>query len=294
MISVCTDSNAQLPSEALAGTGLGVVPLTIVLNGESRLEAPEDLDPDEFWAAMTRPGPAPSVSTAAPSPGELLAAWTRLIEAGATEIVSVHVGSDISGTVASAQVAAPLCQVPVHVVDSGTASFALGLATLAAMEAARAGRSPEEVRDHALRVARATANVFVVGTLAAARAGGRLAEDAESKASALTILSLVGPAMEVVGEAAHPEHAAEVMALHVLADDRPMRVGIGASDQSSFSVADRLERLLVRSGAPLEVLRYRVGPSVGAHTGPGTAGAVFHPLDQQVSAMSTSSVPTPR
>src|SRR5207237_531850 len=43
------------------------------------------------------------------------------------------------------------------------------------------------------------------------------------------------------------------------------------------AVADALASRLAGAPGAVEIVRYRVGPSVGAHTGPGTAGAVYHP-----------------
>jgi hypothetical protein len=81
-----------------------------------------------------------------------------LAGAGATEIVSVHVGSAYSGTVNAAQVGARLAPVPVHIVDSESASFALGCCVWAAADA--------------------TTSVFTVGEIERARAGKRIQVDA--------------------------------------------------------------------------------------------------------------------
>jgi fatty acid-binding protein DegV len=49
------------------------------------------------------------------------------------------------------------------------------------------------------------------------------------------------------------------------------------ADAGTLPTVEALEALL--GGAPevRELIRYRVGPSVGAHTGPGAAGAMFYP-----------------
>lgn len=61
------------------------------------------------------------------------------------------------------------------------------------------------------------------------------------------------------------------------AGDR-LRVGLSVADPGARPIVEALRRSLEASPAHLELLEYRVGPSVGAHTGPGTAGAVHHPI----------------
>jgi hypothetical protein len=69
------------------------------------------------------------------------------------------------------------------------------------------------------------------------------------------------------------------MAAHVLAAGTRLRVGIGAADGDGAPLADALVARV--EGAPnvLDIVRYEVGPSIGGHTGPGTAGAFFFPSE---------------
>src|SRR5437763_13393835 len=93
---------------------------------------------------------------------------------GATEILSVHIGSSVSGTINSARLAAQVSPVPVRIVDSGTASFAITLCLWEAAEAIAAGAPIDEAAVAAERVGATVGNVFVVGALDLARAGGRM------------------------------------------------------------------------------------------------------------------------
>lgn len=275
MIGVCTDSNSQLPVELAGQLGIEVVPLTVTIDGVEFREG-VDLDADRFWKRFAGDG-APMVGTATPSPEQFLEAWHRLAESGVSEVVSVHIGGEISGTLEAARIAAAEAPVPVRLVDTGSASFVVACAAWAAADAAEAGTTAEAVAEAARSVATSCGNVFVVGTLELALAGGRLAIDAETGEGGIPVLSLIDGKMRVIHRCAEAEQAAAVMSSQILSTGRPLRVGIGASDVSSFGVADMLGELL--SGkSDVELVQYRVGPSVGVHTGPGTAGAVFHPL----------------
>lgn len=280
MIAVVTDSNAQLPPEVAVRYGIEVVPLPVTVDGVQYLEG-VDLDADAFYARFESGTPA--VATAQPSPGQFAETYGRLAAAGATAILSVHIGASVSGTINSARLAAPGAGVPVRIVDTDTASFAIALCTWAGAEAVAAGATLEEAAAAAERVAATVGNVFVVKALDLARAGGRLAAGAgETGDQAIPVLSMVRGTMTVVGQATDLGEVADLMAGHVRAAGAHagtgLRVGIGVADTGVAHLWDELEARLAGTAEVAEVVRYRVGPSVGVHTGPGTVGAMYAPL----------------
>ncbi|MGQ0826673.1 MAG: DegV family protein [Actinomycetota bacterium] len=272
MIGICTDSNSQFPPELAQRYGVEVVPLTVTVNGVDHLEG-VDLDADGFYAFFA--DGTPSVATAAPSPGRILAAYQRLAARGATQLLSVHIGSAISGTINAALVAAAQSPVPVRVVDTGTASFAIGCAVWEAAQAISAGADIERAAAVAERIGSACGNVFVVGGFTLARGGGRLAGVVVDTPH-VPVLSLRDGAVCPIGAATTVDDAVALMAAGVTASARALRVGVGVSDAASFPIGDALASTLADAPSVVDVVRYRVGPSVGAHTGPGTAGAVFY------------------
>ena len=144
MIGFVTDSASQIPAPLAADLGVIVVPVIVTLDGVDHREG-VDLTAEDFWARLDGPE-LPAVSTSQPSPGAFLDAYGDAVAAGATEIVSVHVGADVSGTVNAARLAADETSVPVHVVDSGTASFGVTACLWRAADALTAGASaPEEL-----------------------------------------------------------------------------------------------------------------------------------------------------
>lgn len=276
MIRVCCDSGAQLGAELAERHGIDVVPLTVTVDGVPLLEGVE-LDADRFWARFGD-GRTPEVSTAAPSPGQFVEAYERLVADGASEIVSVHTGSSISATFDAARLASQQVDVPVELVDTGSASFVVGCAALAAAERIAAGGSVTDAAGDAMRVAGSSGNVFVVGALDLARAGGRLATGTGTAAAgSVPVLRLLDGEMSAIGQASDVDDAAAQMVGEILAAGDRLRVGLSVADPGARPIVDALRRRLLEADADLELLEYRVGPSVGAHTGPGTAGAVYHP-----------------
>ncbi len=273
MIGLVTDSNSQLPPDLARRYGIEVVPLTVTVDGVDHLEG-IDLDADAFWARFR--SATPSVSTSQPSPGRFAEAYRTLAERGADEILSVHIGVKVSGTVNSARLAAESAPVPVRVVDTGSASFAVACCTWEAAEAVAAGASVEEAAAVAEAVAATVGMVFVVRALDLARAGGRLAEGVGA-GGAVPVLTMVDGVMDVVDHAADLDQAAEAMASRVWSSGRDLRVGIGVADAGAEPLARALTDRLAGAPQLVDLVRYRVGPSVGAHTGPGAVGAVYYP-----------------
>jgi DegV family protein with EDD domain len=273
MIGLVTDSNAQLPADLAERYGVEIVPLTVTVDGVEYLEG-VDLDADAFYARFLTGRPA--VSTAQPSPGRFVTAYEAAAERGATEILSVHIGSSVSGAVNAARLAVQVSPVPVRIVDTGTASFAISLCTWAAGAAIAAGADLEEAAAAAERAAAEVGNVFVVGALDIARAGGRLAGDVRA-ATTIPVLTLTGGVMQQVARCAGLDEAADAMAEFVRAAGSSLRVGVGHSDASTLPLVVALEDRLREATEVAELVRYRIGPSVGAHTGPGTVGTMFAP-----------------
>jgi DegV family protein with EDD domain len=272
MIALVTDSNAQLPIELCRRLGVRVVPLTIVLDGQARKEG-VDLPLDEFYAALAA---GKSVSTAAPSPGEFLAIYEGAAAAGATAVVSIHVGAELSGTLNAARLAAADSPIPVELVDTGEASFPIAACVWSAADAIAAGADSAEAANHARDTARRVGNVFIVGAPDLTQRSGRLATDTVPSAEhEVSVLALEASRIQVIGTVADVDEAIESMTAHVHAAVAEGRQRVGVGDADAPRLGDALAQAITDHVPTSEVVRYRVGPSVAAHTGRGTVGAVY-------------------
>ncbi|MDP8954298.1 MAG: DegV family protein [Actinomycetota bacterium] len=274
MIALVTDSNSQLPPELAERYGVEVVPLNVTVDGESFLEG-VDLDADGFYARFAG-GYRPEVATSQPSPGRFASVFEELAGRGVEEILAVHVGSAVSGTVNSARLAAESAAVPVRIVDTGTVSFGVACCVWEAGEALAAGGSVEEAASVAEKVGTRVRTIFTVGALDLARAGGRLSSGDDGAREGVPLLTMAGAGMQVVGRVEDLEAAVDAMASYVVAAGPGLRAAVGIADDGAAPLAHALEERLAGADEVREVLRYRIGPSVGAHTGPGTAGAFFY------------------
>ena len=273
-IGIVTDSNSQFPAALTDRYGIEIVPLTVTVDGTAYAEG-VDLDADDFFSRYAG-GASPEVTTAAPSPGAFAEAYQRLADRGVEQILSIHIGSSVSATLDAARLAAEQSPVPVRLVDTGTASFGVACCVWEAADALASGATVDEAAAIAEATAPTVGNVFVVGALEIVRAGGRLAAGTEDS-DGVAVLSLVEGSIQRVGEVRHVDDATDAMVEYVTAAGDGLRVAVGIADAAAEPLSSAMIQRLARAPEVKEVVLYRIGPSVGAHTGPGTAGCFFWP-----------------
>jgi DegV family protein with EDD domain len=273
VIALVADSNSMLPPWLVERYNICVVPLTVVLDGAALLE--DEIDVRSFYAALRR---GATVSTSAPAPGQLAAAYEAAAAGGADEVVSVHLGSVYSATVAAATLAASMVDVPVRVVDTTVSSFAAGLCVWRAGEVLAQGGGSDDAVDVAISTGASVRAVFTVAELARAVTGGRIRVDSGADGPGTAVFEMVGTGITTIGQAVTSEEAVMSMTRRVAALESP-RLRLGVGDADAADAGARLTDELAQLDNVAEVVRYVVGPSVAAHTGAGTFGLVLHPLD---------------
>lgn len=275
-VAVVTDSTAYLPPGLAERHGLTVVPLQIAVGGATRDEG--DISTAEAAQALKDWHP---VTTSRPSPARFADAYKAVAEAGAGEVVSVHLSAAMSGTVAAARLAADDAAVPVRVVDSGTIGMGLGFAALSAAATVMSGGTGEQAADAALRRARLTRSLLYVDTLEHLRRGGRIGAAATLLGSALMVKPLldirdgrIAP-LEKVRTSTRALARLEELAV---AEAGARRVDLGVQHLAAPSRAESLaSRLRDRIPHVEDVYVGEVGPVIGAHVGPGMLGVVVSP-----------------
>lgn len=277
MIALVTDSSSQIPPELAARLGVDIVPVVVSVDGIDYREG-VDLHADDFWDRFGT-GDLPEVTTSQPSPGDVAAVYERLLVAGATEIVSVHVGEAHSGTLNSARLAADELALPVHLVDSGTASFGVTCCVWEAAASLAAGASAGEAAEAARATAPTIGSTFIIQALEFARRGGRLAAHLTDDHDGVMVLGGVGGAIDVLATGHSIDELCDQMVAPFLADGRPFRAGVSLADPATAVFTEGIEARLRASDLCVDLVRYRVGPSIAAHTGPGTAGGFWYPTD---------------
>jgi DegV family protein with EDD domain len=282
-VALVTDSTCSLSGEGAAGLGITVVPLQVILGGRVLSEDGE-ATPAAVAEALGRWVP---VTTSRPAPEAFVAAYAAAAAAGAESIVSVHLSAEISGTFASATLAAEASPIPVEVVDSRLVGMGLGFAVLAGVRAREAGGKAEEVAAAIRECAAGTAVYFYVDTLEHLRRGGRIGSAQAVLGSVLSvkpILHLVDGHIRPLEKVRTSTRA--VARLEEIATARAAAAGPGGAAAVELAVqhlaaSDRAQSLAARLRTRLPGLRSlhvsEIGAVVGAHVGPGMLAVVVAP-----------------
>lgn len=275
---IVTDSSSQITADLVERFGVEVVPLVVTIDGNEFFER-DDLDADGFYAHFEG-GHTPEVSTSQPAPGAFAAAYRRLADAGCTEIWSIHIAEAMSGTIGSARVAARDASVPVHVVDTGSASFGVSVCVWAAAVALDRGGNPDDVRRRIDGLAARLGTAFMVGVPHLIERGGR-ASGIELEGEGIPVMTMSAGQVAVLDRVSTVDDTTDVMSTYARSwlerEPGGITVAIGTADAPSRPLSDRLDVALRGLPGIDDVVHYRVGPSVGAHTGPGTFGLFVFP-----------------
>jgi DegV family protein with EDD domain len=271
--AIVLDSTADFPDAPARFPNMRVVPLYVRFGEESYRDY-VDLGPDAFYDRLREAPELPTTSQ--PTPQDFLAVYEEL--AGYERILSLHIASNLSGTYASAGLAAEeLGGDRVRLLDSRTASAAIAMLALAIQRRLDRGTTDEEVEQLVARYERESHLLFTVDTLEFLAKGGRIGR-ARALAGQLLhvkpVLTIadgeVVPLTRVRGwQKAMAEFSKQFT--ESTTDGPGLHVGI-AHAQAPERVA-ALEQLVrdVRPQAEIEHVT-TLGAVVGTHAGPGTVG----------------------
>lgn len=278
-VGIVTDSASDLPEDVIRAHGIKVVPLVLV-RGEENLRDGVDITAEEFHQALRERGELPTTSQ--PSPGAFVDAYARAAEE-AEEVVGVMVGSNLSGTLASAKAAAlHFDGSPVHLVDSLGASLLQGLMVLKAAELAEAAFSPMEIVKELDRIRRQSGVILTVDSLERLLASGRVGRGKAVLARILGIRPVLavptdGRAIETAGRALGRRRMLPSV-LQVLRDRIPAgvkKVRFGVPYVGCPEIVEEVTQALRAEYGDVEVLAAPATPVIATHTGIGAWAVAF-------------------
>jgi DegV family protein with EDD domain len=262
-----TDSAAALDHELAEAYDVRVVPLTVTAGGEAYADG--ELPDDELERRIA----AGRVTTSSPPPGAFVEAIEQTDDDG---VVVVTMAQALSTTNRAAQLAAGTSELPVRVVDSGSAAGAQALVVMAAVTRAREGGDVEEVAAAAKEAAGQVRLIGTLGSLERLVASGRVPGIAGAAGRMLG----VNPVFELRDGRVRPHLPAfsrDAALDRLLGAWRESR-SAGAAAQVVVShalAADAAKALLDRVAGEVEpqvAVIGSFGAALLAHAGPGTVG----------------------
>ncbi len=277
-VRIVTDSASDLPADLMQRHGIIVVPCYVII-GDQTYRDGVDISADGFYERLgTMPRPP---TTAQPTPADFEAVYSDLVGQG-HQVVSVHVGSKLSGTVNSASQARQALEdrSQVEVVDSNLASLPLTLALLEAAEAAETANDHHAVAQQVRDSLHRHHAFFMLDTLEYLQKGGRIGK---AQAFVGSMLS-VKPILSIQDGEVHPlerprnRQRARRRLVELTSEVGPIRqLGViySTDPEPANAILEELSGL-----APSDaVVHGRFGPALGAYIGPNGVGVAVTAAD---------------
>jgi DegV family protein with EDD domain len=281
MIKIVTDSTCDLPAEWYHQYDITVVPINIQF-GNDTYEDGITIDHPTFYRKIEELGVLPTTSQ--PSMGQFADYYTRLADAGTTDVISLHVTAKLSGTYQSAELAKGMVagRVRVHNFDSACGSAGLGFMTLEAARMAEAGETVEKILTR-METVRSRMNILLsMKDLRFAQMSGRVGKLQSSLASLLNLKPIVRleDGLLDVTEKVRTRHKAIDRMIEILVE----QVGTSAPVNLAAIHAEALQEghsLLERAKGLFncqETFLANLTTSLVVHFGPGTLGLIAYRL----------------
>ena len=279
---ITTESNSDLPREFILENEIGVIPHYYTVE-EEVYGADREMSIREFYAAMRA---QKKVGTMASNPAvieEMFAAYA----AEGKDVLHISFSSALSGGCGNVQMVGRqmMEEIPVfrvEVVDTLSASLGEAILIMKALSLKKEGKSLEETADILRGLVPNLCVQFTVDDLGYLYRGGRL-----SKTSAvLGTVANIKPVLYINDDGklvALSKVRGRKKSIHTMIDNMEARLGSfrekqvvigivhGDCEEDAQYLKEQVEK---RLGYHAFLIR-PVGPSIGAHSGPGTLGLIF-------------------
>jgi DegV family protein with EDD domain len=276
-VAIVTDSSADLPDSVLDQHGIALVPLQVMF-GSSTFRDRVELKPEEFYRRLRQSSELPTTSQ--PTPAAFIQAF-RDARAEADAVVAVLLGSNLSGTFASAQAAIRTGGVTdVHLVDTRLASLGVRGAELAAL-----GWPAERIAAELTRLRDQSGMLLTVDQYDNLLRSGRISRGKAWLAGMLDvkpIMSFDGEGRVVPVERVRGRENLEARALALLEErltPQPRAVRFGVAHADAPEAAERLRSALVERYQPQDCFVALATGVLGTHVGPGAWGIFYQVED---------------
>jgi DegV family protein with EDD domain len=283
-IAVLTDSCASIPEALLKSLNIRTVAYYIH-RGQEVLRDLVTIQREEFlrWMITARFLP----TTASPGPGDYLEAYRELNGDGKKEIISIHMTSAGSGAYQAALAAQVMMkeeapEVRIEVVDTRNVALCQGWMVIEAARAALAGLSLDEILAKVKAMIPVTHMIQTADTLRYLYLGGRIGKAQQLMGSMLNIKPLIGMVDGVIvplGRAHSRGQAYQKMAEMVVEAIGKSKAKIAYVHAGAQREVEKIKGLVETRVEVVESFFAELSPALAVHTGPGTAGLCFYPVE---------------
>jgi DegV family protein with EDD domain len=283
-VAVVTDSCASIPESFLSQLNIHTVAYYIH-RGQEVLRDLVTIQRDEFLRWLPTATRLPT--TASPGPGDYLEMYRGLIADGFKQIISIHMTSRGSGayqaaTVAQSMMAEQHPSVSIEVIDTQNVSLCQGWMVIEAARLALAGANLTEITARVRGMIPITQMVQTADTLKYLYMGGRIGLAQSLVGTLLNIKPLIGMKDGVIvalGKARSRLQAYTDMADYVAEAVGEGKARVAYVHAGALEEIEKLRTMVEERVNVVESLIAELSPALAVHTGPGTAGLCFYPLE---------------
>jgi DegV family protein with EDD domain len=286
-VAIVTDSTATIPDEMLKALNIHWVPYYIH-RGNEVLRDLVSIKREEFYRWLPKARELPK--TANPGPGDYETIYEKIAtEEGINEIVSIHMTSKSSGafqaaTIGRTAILERLPQLRIEVIDTLNVSMCHGWTVIEAARAALKGKSIDQVLAKIHSIIPRAQMIQTADTLKYLAMGGRIGKATSLLGSLLNIKPLIGMRDGVIvplGKAFTRGSAYKMMAEEVFKTAGAKgKVKIAYVHAAARDEVLKIKELIEGRINVVEEIIVELPPALGVHSGPGTAGICFYPVEE--------------
>lgn len=280
MLRIITDGASDFPAGWEEEFDIQIIPINVHFGEETFLQYVE-MSLDDFYKKIDSGSVFPKTSQ--PSPHQFSEFYKKIADEGDT-ILSIHVTSKLSGTYASAVIAAEELDGKYNVIPFDSAGGSLGIAFMcrAARMMDREGKSVDEIVDHLEAIREKVEIILTLDNLEYARRSGRVGTLRAALASVLNvkpIAVLKDGVLEMV-ERVRTRNASLERVLEMGKEsfgDLPVHLGIvhARDPESAMKLSGQAKELFNSK----DVVQSDLSVSLAINLGPGTVGLVLYPAE---------------
>ena len=284
-LAIVTDSTASIPEAMLKELNIHVVAYYIH-RGREVLRDLVTIQRDEFLRWLPTATILPT--TASPGPGDYLDMYRSLIASGVRSILSIHMSSKASGAYQAAMVAQSMLleeapEIRLEVVDTQNASLCHGWVAIEAARGAIAGLSLDEALASVKMMLPITQMIQTADTLKYLYMGGRIGMAKRLMGTMLNIKPLIGMKdgmIVALGQARSRLQAYTAMSEMVSEAIGNGKAKVAYVHAGALGEVEKIKQLVEDKVYVVESFFAELSPALAVHTGPGTAGMCFYPIEE--------------
>lgn len=286
-VAIVTDSVVSIPESIIENLNIHWVPYYIH-RGEEVLRDLVTIQREAFYEWLPNAQELPL--TASPGPGDYLEMYEKLVnEEDVNEIISIHMTSKGSGAYQAAKTAQSMIKdkmpdLQVEVVDTLNVSMCHGWMVIEAARASLQGRSLNDIVNIVKNMIPSTQMLQTADTLKYLYMGGRIGKAKHLVGTLLNIKPLIGMEDGVIvplGQARSRKKVYQMIVDKVGAAVGEIgKIKVAYVHAAAYEEAEKIKALLETRLDCVESIIAELSPALGVHTGPGTAGVCYFPVEK--------------